>query len=319
MDGNLNVKVADFGFAREVDSSNAKLNLTFCGSEFFEAPEIMFCMDYDERIDIFSYGMVLCEVISRKHPSVSTFKRMVPGFGVDSEEIRSLANPGCPENLLRLACECCYDEPDRRPELVMAVSELKVAYNELTEKEYIDEKDPEQTKLEQQREIMRLLDEADLLEEMEKEQRLADQQGKEFEVQATAVLSLSSKTIKVKRESTVKINPVEFKRSSGAGAPSTKSSVSPPKEVSGLALPKKERRLSFGKKNPSAPVLDPEIIRIGRHLLQDKYTQARKEDQERWNKFLVGFTMAIPVSDKQIRALGRIRTYKKWYFGTQFT
>jgi len=55
MDKDLHVKIADFGFAREVNSGTPS-NLTFCGSEFFEAPEIMFCMDYDERIDVFSFG-----------------------------------------------------------------------------------------------------------------------------------------------------------------------------------------------------------------------------------------------------------------------
>ena len=50
------VKMADFGFAREVSSLKRPNHYTICGSEFFEAPEIMFCLDYDERVDIFSYG-----------------------------------------------------------------------------------------------------------------------------------------------------------------------------------------------------------------------------------------------------------------------
>jgi len=39
--------------------------MTFVGSEWFEAPEIMFCMEYDERIDVFSYGMVRLFFISK--------------------------------------------------------------------------------------------------------------------------------------------------------------------------------------------------------------------------------------------------------------
>ena len=64
--------------------------MTFVGSEWFEAPEIMFCIDYDERIDIFSYGLVLCEILSRQSPSLTIFKRVVPGFGLDPEEITSV-------------------------------------------------------------------------------------------------------------------------------------------------------------------------------------------------------------------------------------
>lgn len=94
--------MADFGFAREVSSLKRPNHYTICGSEFFEAPEIMFCLDYDERVDIFSYGsstfrfffftcgfnvtslgLVLCELISRKQPSTSVFKRVIPGFGIE--------------------------------------------------------------------------------------------------------------------------------------------------------------------------------------------------------------------------------------------
>ncbi len=58
MTKDLKVKLCDFGFAREFNSTKQPNNYTFCGSEFFEAPEIMFCMDYDERVDTFSYGKI---------------------------------------------------------------------------------------------------------------------------------------------------------------------------------------------------------------------------------------------------------------------
>ena len=47
------------------------------------APEILLCMDYSEQVDVFSYGMVLCELLSRKQPNATYFKRMIPGFGID--------------------------------------------------------------------------------------------------------------------------------------------------------------------------------------------------------------------------------------------
>jgi len=56
----------------------------------------------------------------------------------------------------------------------------------------------------------------------------------------------------------------------------------------------------------------PEIIAIGRALLSKKLVQTSKEDHERWSKFIVGFTKAVEVADRQIRVLGRIRTYRKW-------
>ena len=46
--------------------------------------------------------------------------------------------------LLTIACECCNEEPDRRPELLMAIMELKVAFRDLTDTEYLDMKSEEQ-------------------------------------------------------------------------------------------------------------------------------------------------------------------------------
>lgn len=111
------VKLCDFGFAREVGDQTTRKMKTFCGSEFFEAPEIMFCLDYDERVDTFSYGLVLCEIISRKQPSTVVFKRVIPGFGIDGGEIRSRAEPGCPEEVIQMVVRCCDDTPDNRPAL----------------------------------------------------------------------------------------------------------------------------------------------------------------------------------------------------------
>lgn len=40
------VKLCDFGFSR-ADNTDESKRMTFLGSEWFEAPEIMFCTDYD--------------------------------------------------------------------------------------------------------------------------------------------------------------------------------------------------------------------------------------------------------------------------------
>lgn len=41
-------KLCDFGFSRTAGDDERSRGMTFCGSEWFEAPEIMFCVDYDE-------------------------------------------------------------------------------------------------------------------------------------------------------------------------------------------------------------------------------------------------------------------------------
>jgi len=122
--GSGTAKLCDFGFSRSNNDDAAKQK-TFCGSEWFEAPEIMFCMDYDERIDVFSYGVVLCELVSRKAPSMSVFRREVPGFGINSEEIKSRANEGCPPALIDVIIAAVEADPDQRISFAEVIARLK--------------------------------------------------------------------------------------------------------------------------------------------------------------------------------------------------
>lgn len=184
-----------------------------------------------------------------------------------------------------------------------------MSFNEISGKEYVDEKDPEQVKLEQQREIQRRLEEEEEWEILE-----AEKNGVEVQVQVTSILSLASKTMKLKkRDSKITVDVNQFKKNLTLAKPFKDAPIESP----GLHVPTttshntpNKRRLSFGTKRPSE---EPELIRIGRQLLVDKYTQAKKEDQECWNKFVIGFTRAIPVSDKQVKVLGRIKTYRKCF------
>lgn len=81
------VIVADFGLARIIKSGNCKSSnrltvdsigtvnrkyrqrrqrYTVVGNPYWMAPEMMKMMKYDEKVDIFSFGIVLCEVIDYK-------------------------------------------------------------------------------------------------------------------------------------------------------------------------------------------------------------------------------------------------------------
>ena len=94
-----------------------------------------------ERIDIFSFGMVLCELLSGKSPSMSNFKRVIPGFGLDKDEIRAKALEGAPAEFVNMAIQCTEAEADHRPTLVDAITYLKDAYKEAANEELVDVKD----------------------------------------------------------------------------------------------------------------------------------------------------------------------------------
>lgn len=62
--------LADYGLTRKPSSSRA---MTICGTDEFMAPEVIFGESYDERADVFSFGMVLAEIIYRRRPGKDGF------------------------------------------------------------------------------------------------------------------------------------------------------------------------------------------------------------------------------------------------------
>lgn len=65
VNGKTIVKVADFGFAREITED---LMATCCGSPIFMAPEIIDGKNYDDSIDLWSYGVILYEFLFGYQP-----------------------------------------------------------------------------------------------------------------------------------------------------------------------------------------------------------------------------------------------------------
>ncbi|KNE65491.1 TKL/LISK/LISK-DD1 protein kinase [Allomyces macrogynus ATCC 38327] len=106
------VKVCDFGFTRlRAKTADERKRLTYCGTDAYMAPEIMLCMNLDASVDIFSYGVILLEMISRTN--AERFRRVMPGFGIDPQSIP--VPPDCPRPLLDLALSCIADESAARP------------------------------------------------------------------------------------------------------------------------------------------------------------------------------------------------------------
>ncbi|KFM05593.1 LIM domain kinase 1, partial [Aptenodytes forsteri] len=131
---NKSVVVADFGLARlMVDEKNQpehlknlkkpdrKKRYTVVGNPYWMAPEMINGRSYDEKVDIFSFGIVLCEastigigIIGRVSadpdylPRTTDFGLNVRGF------LDRYCPPTCPPSFFPIAVCCCDLDPEKR-------------------------------------------------------------------------------------------------------------------------------------------------------------------------------------------------------------
>ncbi|XP_043500937.1 serine/threonine-protein kinase ULK3-like [Polistes fuscatus] len=62
----VTLKVGDYGFAQHLSKNEYKLNIH--GSPLYKAPEILLDKQFDNRVDLWSIGVIMYEWIFRKSP-----------------------------------------------------------------------------------------------------------------------------------------------------------------------------------------------------------------------------------------------------------
>ena len=123
---NGRLKITDFGFARiAARNEDESKRLTFCGTDSYMSPEILLGEEFDLPTDIFSMGIILCEIAARKLADDYHFKRAAPTFGIDSQEVKRRAESGCPEAFIKLCLDCLTLEPAARPTTRVILDRLR--------------------------------------------------------------------------------------------------------------------------------------------------------------------------------------------------
>ena len=79
------------------------------------SPEVLLRDEFDLPTDIFSLGIILCEIVSRQLADDKHFKRCPPTFNIDEDKIRKLVSPGCPPDMITLCLDCPATDPAARP------------------------------------------------------------------------------------------------------------------------------------------------------------------------------------------------------------
>ncbi|KAI8441856.1 hypothetical protein MSG28_005540 [Choristoneura fumiferana] len=118
------VIVADFGLARIVQrtasstlerhSTLRRKRYTVVGNPYWMAPEMMNGKVYDEKVDVFSFGIILCEIIGRVSADPDFLPRRAD-FGLNEPLFLEQFCRDCPPPLARCALLAAHLAPSHRP------------------------------------------------------------------------------------------------------------------------------------------------------------------------------------------------------------
>ncbi|XP_025288670.3 dual specificity testis-specific protein kinase 1 [Canis lupus dingo] len=127
--------VGDFGLAEKIPvyrEGARKEPLAVVGSPYWMAPEVLRGELYDEKADVFAFGIVLCELIARV-PADPDYLPRTEDFGLDVPAFRTLVGDDCPLPFLLLAIHCCSMEPSTRAPFTEITQHLEWILEQLPE------------------------------------------------------------------------------------------------------------------------------------------------------------------------------------------
>jgi len=115
--------IADFGLTKIKDKAMLS---TRCGSPAWSAPEVLRGEPYDEKADVFSFGIVLWEVISRQRPYPNENPMQLIGRVAFQKPSLRPPIPDCEyPGMIDLMIRCWHDVPGVRPTFEQALQQLK--------------------------------------------------------------------------------------------------------------------------------------------------------------------------------------------------
>lgn len=112
---NIVMKLADFGLSRSHSDASDNLMDTICGSPLYMAPELIFNKKYDTKADLWSFGIVMYQLLFGIHPhSSDTFDQLLRSL--KNKKINFFMNRNFTEHCFDLLKKLLINDPCKRIE-----------------------------------------------------------------------------------------------------------------------------------------------------------------------------------------------------------
>ncbi|KAH8496287.1 hypothetical protein H0E87_019158 [Populus deltoides] len=140
LDNNYEAKVSDFGLAKLALDSNTHVTTRVMGTFGYMAPEYASSGKLTEKSDVFSYGVVLLELVTGRKPvdasqpmgeeSLVEWARPLLNHALENEELESLADPRLEKNyiesemfrMIEAAAACVRHSASKRPRMGQVIA-----------------------------------------------------------------------------------------------------------------------------------------------------------------------------------------------------
>ncbi|XP_055685765.1 mitogen-activated protein kinase kinase kinase 13-A isoform X2 [Lutzomyia longipalpis] len=129
------VKISDFGTCREWNEISTKMS--FAGTVAWMAPEVIKSEPCSEKVDIWSYGIVLWELLTCEIPYKDVDSSAII-WGVGSNQLQLPIPKTCPEGFALLLRQCWCLKPRNRPSFRIILTHLEIAGNELMKQSEVE-------------------------------------------------------------------------------------------------------------------------------------------------------------------------------------
>lgn len=120
---NLKAIVADFGLSERIPEFPKILPQV--GSQNWMAPEVLREEFYNEKADVFSFGIIICQMIARIDADHDAGVYRTAEFGLDQVRFKESSPSDTPPEFLQMAFRCCQIDYKSRPSFEDLFMELQ--------------------------------------------------------------------------------------------------------------------------------------------------------------------------------------------------